>query len=74
MSSDKTQVFEKTALNNVRLATRAHYDIATILAIGAECKVAHVAWTDELTGLPNCIPMLAAIEEINGYLFVYFHG
>jgi nitroimidazol reductase NimA-like FMN-containing flavoprotein (pyridoxamine 5'-phosphate oxidase superfamily) len=67
--------FDKTKLNTVnRLPARASYDKAAITSIAQEAKVAHLAWTDETTGLPQCVPMLAALEEVDGDLFVYFHG
>ena len=69
------QSFEKIKLNTVnRLPARATYDKPEIIAIAQEAKVAHLAWSDETTGLPQCVPMLAALEEIDGDLFVYFHG
>jgi len=72
MSDEK---FDKTKLNTInRLPARGNYDKATITAIAAEAKIAHLAWTDEASGLPQCVPMLAALEEINGDLFAYFHG
>jgi len=67
--------FEKTKLNTVTSQpARASYDKAEIIAIAQEAKIAHLAWTDETTGLPQCVPMLAAVEEVDGDLFVYFHG
>jgi len=69
------QSFDKTKLNTVnRLPARATYDKAEIIAIAQQAKIAHLAWSDEATGLPQCVPMLAALEEVDGDLFVYFHG
>lgn len=69
------QTFDKTKLNTInRLPARGSYDKSTIKAIAAEAKVAHLAWSDESTGLPQCVPMLAALEEIDGDLYAYFHG
>jgi len=67
--------FDKTKLNTInRMPARASYDKAAITSIAQEAKIAHLAWTDETTGLPQCVPMLAALEEVDGDLFVYFHG
>lgn len=67
--------FDKTKLNSInRLPQRGIYDKSKIQEIAAEAKVAHLAWTDESTGLPQCVPMLAALEEVDGDLFAYFHG
>jgi len=69
------EAFDKTKLNTVnRLPNRAIYDKPKIQAIAAEAKIAHLAWTDESTGLPQCVPMIAALEQVNGDLFAYFHG
>lgn len=68
-------VFDKTKLNTInRLPQRGNYDKAKIKEIAAEAKVAHLAWTDETTGLPQCVPMLAALEEVDGDIYAYFHG
>jgi len=67
--------FDKSSINAVnRLPNRASYDKITINNIVAEAKVAHLAWTDESTGLPQCVPMLAALEDVDGDLYAYFHG
>ncbi|KAH7097587.1 hypothetical protein BKA62DRAFT_716139 [Auriculariales sp. MPI-PUGE-AT-0066] len=67
--------FEKTELNTVgRLKDRARYDFATIQSIVQEAKVGHVAFVDDV-GRPQCVPMLAALEEReDGDLFLYLHG
>ncbi|KZS98950.1 hypothetical protein SISNIDRAFT_403947 [Sistotremastrum niveocremeum HHB9708] len=68
------KAFDKTPLNTVgRLPARGSYDKDVIKSIIEEAKVGHVAWVDD-EGLPQCIPMLGAVEDIDGDLFIYFHG
>ena len=66
--------FEKNELNTVgRHRERARYDFETISSIVREAKVAHLGFVDDL-GRPQCVPMLAAIEEDEDDLFLYLHG
>lgn len=70
---DSTQ-FDQSDLNSVkRNKDRASYDKQQIKAIFEEARICHVAFIHD--GLPQCIPMIGAIEETaEGDLFVYFHG
>ena len=70
---DNTQ-FDQSDLNSVkRNKDRASYDKQQIKAIFKEARICHVAFIHD--GLPQCIPMIGAIEETaEGDLFVYFHG
>ncbi|KAK4700668.1 uncharacterized protein P7C70_g5572, partial [Phenoliferia sp. Uapishka_3] len=74
MSNEETH-FDKESLNTVqRYKHRAAYDRKTIYSIARAAPVLHVAFIcDE--GLPQCIPMVGALEEIeDGEAFVYLHG
>ncbi|SCZ95727.1 BZ3500_MvSof-1268-A1-R1_Chr8-1g09758 [Microbotryum saponariae] len=75
MSNEETH-FEKTKLNTVNsYAKRGHYDKRLIFAIVRAVPVVHVAFVDRADGLPQCVPMVAAIEETeDGEVFVYLHG
>lgn len=66
--------FDQSDLNSVkRNKDRASYDKQQIKAIFKEARICHVAFIHD--GLPQCIPMIGAIEETpEGDLFVYFHG
>jgi len=66
--------FDQSDLNTVRrLKDRASYDKRQIADIFKQAKICHVAFLYD--GLPQCIPMIAALEETpEGDLFVYFHG
>ncbi|KZP22909.1 hypothetical protein FIBSPDRAFT_859126 [Athelia psychrophila] len=74
MSTDETH-FDKTDLNTVkRYKHRAAYDRKTIFAIARAAPVLHVAFVSD-DGLPQCIPMVGALEETeDGEAFVYLHG
>ncbi|KZS89208.1 hypothetical protein SISNIDRAFT_387649, partial [Sistotremastrum niveocremeum HHB9708] len=66
--------YDKTPLNTIsRYTARASYDKETIKSIIAEAKIGHVSWVDD-EGLPQCLPMLGAVEDIDGDLYLYFHG
>lgn len=66
--------FEQTSLNTVsRSKERASYDKKQITEIVKDAKICHVSFVHD--GLPQCIPMIGAIEETEeGEMFVYFHG
>lgn len=71
---DPDTIFDKTELNTVkRNKDRGVYDKHTISEIFRQAKICHVSFVHN--GLPQCIPMIGAIEETaEGHLFVYFHG
>jgi len=66
--------FDQSDLNTVkRFKDRATYDKHQIAAIFRQAKICHVSFIHD--HLPQCIPMIAALEETEeGDLFVYFHG
>ncbi|KAM0754151.1 hypothetical protein T439DRAFT_172566 [Meredithblackwellia eburnea MCA 4105] len=67
--------FDKTQLNTVkRYKHRAAYDRKTIFAIAQGAPVLHVSFISD-DGLPQCIPMVGALEETSdGEAFLYLHG
>ena len=69
--------YEKSSISAVRrYPDRASYDKKTVHAIVAEAKIASVAWVDEESGLPQCVPMIAAlqVDPESDDVFLYFHG
>ncbi|TDL18484.1 hypothetical protein BD410DRAFT_774933 [Rickenella mellea] len=66
--------FDQSNLNTVkRNKDRASYDKQQIADIFKQAKICHVSFIHDF--LPQCIPMIAAVEETDeGELFVYFHG
>ncbi|WOO78257.1 uncharacterized protein LOC62_02G001807 [Vanrija pseudolonga] len=69
-----TTEYPQTHENTVgRYGENAQYDVATIKAIIQESHFVNVSFVD-LDGMPQCIPMVSAIEEAQDGLYVYIHG
>ncbi|KAI5475446.1 hypothetical protein MNV49_001367 [Pseudohyphozyma bogoriensis] len=67
--------YDQNDLNTVkRYKHRAAYDRKTIFEIARAAPVLHCAFVSD-DGLPQCIPMVGAVEEVkDGEAFVYLHG
>jgi hypothetical protein len=74
MTDSQLDRYDQSELNTVRRnKDRATYDKHQIADIVRQAKICHVSFVYD--HLPQCIPMIAALEETEeGDLFVYFHG